>query len=202
NGEVSTITNPQELCAATTREREERAREKSALDTIGLASKRACLDTAGLIPAARSLILGNVCALRTDKHYAATQKEFIAWLELGSFEEGINHAVPIINWLCLIKAERNLCWSTAMSKKSAIISLFADQTLVTKDPVFEAFMTAVKKTSIHDSKPVSFNIKPILQYFRALPDNNTMELLDLIKKLCWLLGLCGFMRPDDIACID
>ncbi|KAF9409951.1 hypothetical protein BGZ76_005596, partial [Entomortierella beljakovae] len=112
--------------------------------------KQTCLGTAGLIPAARNVILGNVCALRTDKNYAAKQKEFIACLELGSFKEGIKHAVPIVNWLCLIQAERNPRWSTVMSKKSAIISLFADQTLVTKDPVFEAFTSAIKKISIHD----------------------------------------------------
>ncbi|KAF9416375.1 hypothetical protein BGZ76_004677, partial [Entomortierella beljakovae] len=70
NGEVSTITTPQELYATTTREHKEHAQEKSTLDTISLASKQACVETAGLIPAAKSLILGNVCALRTDKHYA------------------------------------------------------------------------------------------------------------------------------------
>ncbi|KAG0041146.1 hypothetical protein BGZ83_002294, partial [Gryganskiella cystojenkinii] len=29
-----------------------------------------------------------------------------------------------------------------------------------------------------------------------------MSLLDLTAKMCWLLGLCGFLRPDDIAGID
>ncbi|KAF9996360.1 hypothetical protein BGZ80_007264, partial [Entomortierella chlamydospora] len=202
NGDGPSVTNPQELRSAPTRESDRYTREESALESIGLASKRACLDTAGLIPSARKLIFGNACAIRTDKHYAAAQKEFIAWLELGTFEDGINSAVPIINWLCLIQAERNLRWSTVMSKKSAIIALFAEPTIVTKDPVFVAFMNAVKKVTVHDSKAIDFNIKPVLEHFRSLPSNDTMELQDLIRKLCWLLGLCGFMRPDDIACID
>ncbi|KAF8910308.1 hypothetical protein BGZ58_005913 [Dissophora ornata] len=29
-----------------------------------------------------------------------------------------------------------------------------------------------------------------------------MDMPDLTRKLCWLLGVCGFMRPDDIFCTD
>ncbi|KAF9992548.1 hypothetical protein BGZ80_008509, partial [Entomortierella chlamydospora] len=141
----------------------------SALESIGLASKRACLDIAGLIPSARKLIFGNACAIRTDKHYAAPQKEFIACIELGAFEDGINSAVLIVNWLCLIQAERNPRWSIVMSKKSAIIALFVEPMIVAKDPVFVAFMNPVKKVTVHDSKAIDFNVRTVLEHFRSLP---------------------------------
>ena len=35
-----------------------------------------------------------------------------------------------------------------------------------------------------------------------LGPNHSMALLDLTTKLCWLIGVCGFMRPSDIERIN
>jgi hypothetical protein len=46
------------------------------------------------------------------------------------------------------------------------------------------------------------DISPILQYFRNLGSNDTIALMDLTTKLCWHLGVCGFLRLSDIERID
>ncbi|KAF9339448.1 hypothetical protein BGX26_009330, partial [Mortierella sp. AD094] len=36
----------------------------------------------------------------------------------------------------------------------------------------------------------------------GLPNNEDMEPVDLTRKMFWLLGVCAFLRPSDIARID
>jgi hypothetical protein len=123
------------------------------------------------------------------------------WLETGVFSAGVNPAVPIINWLCYVQAERKLAWSTVKTMKSAVLALFEDPDIVTKDRLFVSFLRAIDSSLVVDTKRVIFDIKPVLQHFRDRSNDN-LDMEGLTSKLCWLLGLCGFMRPDAIACVD
>ncbi|KAF8945137.1 hypothetical protein BGZ46_006103, partial [Entomortierella lignicola] len=138
----------------------------------------------------------------TQKRYLPTQKDFLAWLEEGSFEAGINPTVPIINWLHHVMATRNLAWTTVMNMKSAILALFADTRCITNDPLYQQFIRAGRVETVHHTRQEDYDISPVIQYFRGLDDNAAMDLAILTQKLCWLLGVCGFMRPDDIRCTD
>lgn len=123
------------------------------------------------------------------------------WLEAGVFTAGINPAVPIINWLCLVQAQRKLQWSTIKTMKSAVLALFSEPEIITKDKLFVSFLRAIDSSHVVDTKRVVFDITPISQHFRE-SSNDDLDMERLTSKVCWLLGLCGFMRPDDIACVD
>ncbi|KAI1285634.1 hypothetical protein EDD11_000735, partial [Mortierella claussenii] len=152
--------SPKIVSRSTARVSGERARAESALESIGMASKRRRLEIAGLSEQALSLILANKRIIRTQGMYAPTQKEFITWLERGRFPEGFNAEVPIINWLCLIQAQRGLAWSTVLGKKSALLALFETPDIIRKGPVFKVFLASVKGMSVLDTKHVTFNIEP------------------------------------------
>jgi hypothetical protein len=64
------------------------------------------------------------------------------------------------------------------------------------------FFQAVEETTVRADRSRPVDISLILQYFRNLGSNDTMALMDLTTKLCWLLGVCGFLRPSDIERID
>jgi len=156
----------------------------------------------GLSPGVADFICFNKSASRTQKHYESHQKEFRQWLEEGSFEEGISLAVPVVNWLHFVRVARKLRWSTIMTMKSAVLALFYDPDIVRRDPYYRAFLKAGKSETVVESKSADYDITPVLEYFRELPSNKDMPLEELTWKLCWLLGVCGFMRPDDICCVD
>lgn len=156
----------------------------------------------GLSPGVADFICFNKAAKRAQRGYRSYQAQFQQWLEDGSFEPGINPAIPIVNWLHYIQAARNLKWSTLMTMKTAVLSLVRDPDAVRRDPYYREFLKAGKSESVVESKSTEYDISPVLQYFQGLPHNQHLTMEVLTSKLCWLLGVCGFMRPDDIRCVD
>ncbi|KAG0195160.1 hypothetical protein BGX28_002116, partial [Mortierella sp. GBA30] len=64
------------------------------------------------------------------------------------------------------------------------------------------FMKAGHSSVVVDTRHEDYDVTAVLKHFRQGPSNMDMSMGDLAKKLCWLLGVCGFMRPDDIYCTD
>ncbi|KAG0056841.1 hypothetical protein BGZ83_003135 [Gryganskiella cystojenkinii] len=62
-------------------------------------------------------------------------------------------------------------------------------------------MTAGKKLTPLDAKNVQFDLQLAVKYVVGI-DNNTANIPLLTRKTAWLLAICGFMRPDDLACAD
>ncbi|KAI8144646.1 hypothetical protein BJV82DRAFT_536349, partial [Fennellomyces sp. T-0311] len=56
--------------------------------------------------------------------------------------------------------------------------------------------------TIQSAPSGNIDITPVLDYLRQLSDNDQLEPADLTRKLAWLLGVCGFMRPSDIERVD
>ena len=102
----------------------------------------------------------------------------------------------------MMRVKRKWQWSTTLTKKSAILALFNDPTVITKDRLFIKFIAAGNSDSIQDQRNVSHDITPILEFFRTLPPNEDLSAQQINMKLCWLIGICGFMRADDVQCID
>ena len=74
--------------------------------------------------------------------------------------------------------------------------------MITKDPIFKAFLAAGHSLGVVDTKHEIYSIEPVPEFFKSGPDNHTLPMTDLASKLSWFLGVCGFMRRDDIFCTD
>ncbi|KAI7825642.1 hypothetical protein BC939DRAFT_395857 [Gamsiella multidivaricata] len=70
------------------------------------------------------------------------------------------------------------------------------------DPDFQQFFLALRRRKIKHTKELNIDIKPVVDYFRQQGENESLSTVVLTQKLCWLLGTCGFLRPNDIMCID
>ncbi len=167
-----------------------------------MARKRQALIAKGLSTDAAAFIAGNRDALRTQQRYKATQEAFLDWVQEGSFDLDIEPAVPIVNWLYQIMATGNLQWSTVLTKKSAVLALFDNAEAIKQEHCFKEFMRAGSSSVVVDTKHDDYDISRVLDHFRNGPSNMDLDMPDLARKLCWLLGVCGFMRPDDIFCTD
>ena len=89
-----------------------------------------------------------------------------------------------------------------MHYRSSITDRFDDRSTILDFWPRKTFYQAVHDTTIrsHNSTPV--DIAPIVRHLHQLGPNHSMPLPDLTAKLCWLLGVCGFMRPSDIERVD
>ena len=126
------------------------------------------------------------------------QSEFLVWIKDGSYNSGINPAIPVINWLFHIMATKKLRWLTVFNRKIFILALFHNPDIITSDSTFKAFIAAGHSIGVVDTKHIAFSITPVLRFFRDSLSNQDKPMVDLAKKLCWLLGVYGFLRPDDI----
>ncbi|KAI9239002.1 MAG: hypothetical protein BYD32DRAFT_460171 [Podila humilis] len=85
--------------------------------------------------------------------------------------------------------------------KSAIMYMYKDKSSFS-DPDFLSYFKAIKERLVKDMKEINIDLQPILTHFRQQGPNETLDTSALTRKLCWLLGTCGFLRPSDIWCID
>ncbi|KAF9404930.1 hypothetical protein BGZ94_003874, partial [Podila epigama] len=170
------------------------------VEPVSLARKRQALMAKGVSNAAAMFIAGNRDTLRTQQRYMTTQEDFLNWLKEGSVDLSIDPAVPIVNWLYQIMATQNLQWSTVLTKKTAVLALFDNAEIIKQEHCFKEFMRAGSSSVIVDTKHDDYDISRVLDRFRMEPSIMTMDMSDLARKLRWLLGVYGFMRPDDIFC--
>ncbi|KAF9342421.1 hypothetical protein BGX26_007553, partial [Mortierella sp. AD094] len=63
-------------------------------------------------------------------------------------------------------------------------------------------MASTKGTGVFRMEYVqALDISPIVSHFRSA-DNADLDMPQLARKLSWLLGVCAFLRPDDVGGID
>jgi hypothetical protein len=98
----------------------------------------------------------------------------------------------------------SLGWSvsTIQNYRSHILKMYDDPSPIATDPNYQTFMKAISATGVKRLHNIDVDISPVFRHLTDLGDNSTMGILDLTRKLCWLLGTCGFLRPDDIRCLD
>lgn len=94
-------------------------------------------------------------------------------------------------------------WSTGMVQlyKAAVIHMYDDKSAF-QDPDFMQFFQVLRHREIRHTKELDLDLTPVLNHFRQQGQNKDLNILPLTQKLCWLLGTCGFLRPNDIQCID
>ncbi|KAG0355639.1 hypothetical protein BGZ54_001062 [Gamsiella multidivaricata] len=107
----------------------------------------------------------------------------------------------LLNWLASGVSINNWSSATVEAYKSAIVHMYDDKSSF-NDPDFQQFFLALRRREIKHTKELNIDIKPVVDYFRQQGENESLSTVVLTQKLCWLLGTCGFLRPNDIMCID
>ncbi|KAF9895623.1 hypothetical protein BX616_009217, partial [Lobosporangium transversale] len=156
-----------------------------------MARKRRYYTDLGLDSEAAETILDNPQTQRRHKKYAPAQQVFIDWARQNDRDPFTPNPILLVNYLN--HQMRNRPWSpaTTLQKRSAILALFPDKSAFDKSHVYKDFITAIKAKHIRPSNALSINLNPALDYIRSLPSNEEMSFLQLTRKLCWLLGVCG-----------
>jgi hypothetical protein len=132
--------------------------------------------------------------------YAQVQAKFLGWCR--DHEADPSEAASVLNFLAHGREHFNWSIQTLLNYRSSIADMFDDRSTILEFWPLRTFFQAVQDTTIrsHNSTPV--DIAPIIRHLHQLGPNHSMSLPDLTAKLCWLLGVCGFMRPSDIERVD
>jgi len=188
---------------ASNRKRRRDPQQESSLDLNSMAHKRIRHDVEdGLLPAAVELLNKPTISKHTRSAYQVAQTMFLDWAKDEGVDIQTANAIHVVNFLCQARIIHGWSRSTTLNKKSAILKLYDDPHVITGNTYFKRFIKALGESEIFYMEKLStLDISPIINQFNAT-ENSDLDMLSLSRKLCWLLGVCAFLRPDDIGGID
>ncbi|KAF9201540.1 hypothetical protein BGZ59_002654, partial [Podila verticillata] len=193
--------DPPPSCSPSTRKRIGYSGEKSALVTHSLENKRRRLQDKGWDAQTTALVINSPDLQRKQKQYEPIQDRYIRW----ALEQGADPTVPdaaqLLNFLASGVTLQKWKSGTVNNYKTAITHMYKDKS-VFNDPDFKSFFQVIKATDIKDMAELNVDIQPVINFFKAKGCNKSLDNTTLMHKLCWLLGVCGFMRPSDILQVD
>lgn len=137
---------------------------------------------------------------RRYMRYAQVQAKFLGWCRDHSVEP--KQPSSLLNFLAYGHTTLGWSFQTLANYRSSILDMFEDREAILSFWPLKTFFQAVQESTIRADRSRPVDIQPIIQHFHGLGPNYSMALLDLTTKLCWLLGVCGFMRPSDIERIN
>ncbi|KAF9090467.1 hypothetical protein BGX27_002257 [Mortierella sp. AM989] len=134
--------------------------------------------------------------------YKGVQRQFLEWCKKNDQDFFTPNPVTVMNFLAANFQSQHWKSTTVDTYKSQLLQLYPGVTVFQQDPEFNNFFKVLKANTIKDNTSITLDLQPILSFLQGLPSNEDMEPVDLTRKLCWLLGVCAFLRPSDIARID
>jgi len=136
------------------------------------------------------------------KAYKGVQLRFLEWCINNKADYFTPSPATVLNFLSW--GHRTSKWraTTVDNYRTKIVQLYPGSTAFTDDPDYLRFSKVLRANEHQDNVPLELDLTPIITHLQGLPPNDEMSPTDLTQKLCWLLGMCGFLRPSDIARID
>ncbi|OMH84088.1 hypothetical protein AX774_g2394 [Zancudomyces culisetae] len=170
--------------------------------TYGLAVKRARYQEAGLDDQVINLMLDNTRVKTKQKKYLSPKTKFLQWLSTSSISIENVTVVDVINYLEQQRKALNWRLGTVKNYKSAILDITSDWASFSDDPLMKEYLKQLSSSNVRSFDNPLYDIGPIIDHIRKLGPNSRMSKYDLTAKLCWLIAICGFLRPSDIERID
>jgi hypothetical protein len=134
--------------------------------------------------------------------YAQTQAAYKQWCLEHQLDPMDPTGANIVNYLTDGHNWRSWSSQTLENYRLAILDMFPNRAEIIASFAHKSFFQAIHDQSIRADLSRPVDIEPILAHFRTLGPNASLSINNLTAKLCWLLGVCGFLRPSDIERID
>ncbi|KAF9150639.1 hypothetical protein BGX20_005628 [Mortierella sp. AD010] len=110
--------------------------------------------------------------------------------------------ISIMNYLTRWLYELGWATTTVFNYRTKILRLYDNTDATTSYSGYRSFMGSVAAVGVKRIRNINISLVPVYPHIIDLGHNHAMLILDLSRKLCWLLGTCALMRPGDIHCID
>ncbi|OAD78744.1 hypothetical protein PHYBLDRAFT_163835 [Phycomyces blakesleeanus NRRL 1555(-)] len=194
-------THPSSPGPSRTRLRRPRSPEEPTLEHDRVGHKLRRLEDQGFDDNANIIIL-NRDRNHSRRSYNRIQRAYIDWAHHHDVDPFIPNPVHIVNYLAY--GATHLKWkaSTCQAYRSAILDLYSDKDSIVKDSTYIEFFSALNEQNLLSFHRPTYDIAPVIRFIHNLGPNDTMNAIDLTRKLCWLLAICGFLRPADLERVD
>ncbi|KAG0249639.1 hypothetical protein BGZ95_007464, partial [Linnemannia exigua] len=176
--------------------------DSTELDTCGLEHQWQRLTKEGASSATIKMMIESILAKTRKRYYKGPQAQWILHCSTNSIDPFNPMAVELLNFSA--DGIETKLWSsgTVNNYRSAILNLFPDRTSHWNNSSFCDFFRHLSSNAIKRLTNTSVDIAPVLDHFRTLGPNSNLKPSQLLPKLCWLLAICGFLRPSDIHRVD
>jgi hypothetical protein len=201
DGDRQANPHPTPPSTASSRKRAGHSGEEPPLVFVRLEDKRQRLMSKGWDAETASIIIDNPAQQRKHRQYEPIQDRYISWATSRGVDPLVPQPAQLLNWLVSGISIGKWTPGTVLAYKAAIIHMYEDKSSFS-DPDFVQFFQVLKHRDIKHLKNLDLDLTPVLAHIRSQGPNEGLDLLTLTQKLCWLLGICGFLRPSDIQCID
>ncbi|KAG0224696.1 hypothetical protein BGW41_004970 [Actinomortierella wolfii] len=138
------------------------------------------------------------------KRRGTGQQAFISWMQVKGRDPLNPTAMDIMNFLDYGLEDRKWRLNTLLTYKSAILQLLPveQQQRIMEDEMFKDFLKMMSAGTCKRLRNSNLDLQPVMEALQAMSDNHSMSIKDLTVKTCFLLAMCGLLRPDDLACAD
>lgn len=136
------------------------------------------------------------------RHYKGPQAQWILHCSMNAIDPFNPSVVELLNFLADGIETKKWSSGTVNNYRSAILSLFPDRLSYWNNSTFRDFFRHLSSNAIKRFTNTPVDITPVLDHFRSMGPNSDLKPSQLLPKLCWLLSVCGFMRPSDIHRVD
>jgi hypothetical protein len=147
------------------------------------------------------MVLNNPQETRKLQAYKNVQDRYIKWALARGVDPMKPNPPQLLNWLAAGVTISDWSPGTVENYRAAIIYMYDDKSSF-RDADFQSFFKAIRARHVREVKELNIDIQPALDHLRNQGPNKDLSMSALTKKLCWLLGICGFMRPSDIEYIN
>lgn len=140
--------------------------------------------------------------LRKQSRYNYVQEMYRKWCHNSELDPYIANPSNVLNFLAWGHSTKRWRSSTIAAYRAQILALFDDKTPFESNDTFSQFFKILRANEPDTSTEVDLDLSPIIAYLHSFTINDDMSPEELTQKLCWLLGMCAFLRPSDIERID
>lgn len=142
---------------------------------------------------------------REKQRYSSVQARYIVWGKERNRDVLTSvSAVDLVNYLAFGHKSKRWTLATCTQYKQAILQLYSPEQrqMLVEHPYVQALFKGLKENCLLSYDFPDITLQPAIDFLLNLGENSTLAILDLTRKLCFLLGITGFMRPSDLDRVD
>jgi len=200
----TTGAHPQSHGSLSTRERPTRTGQEPHVGLNSVEHRRQQALAAGADTGVMSLLFDSPEAQKRNRKRTPIQQRFISWMQDRQKDPSSTTAIDILNFITPYLEDKTWKPQTARVHTSGILLLFTEEqrNTIREDDSFKEFFKVAGRNSLKRIQHYELNLDPVFSAIRDWGPNRTMPMENLLTKTCFLLGIIGLMRPDDLACTD
>ena len=143
-------------------------------------------------------------AKKKYSHHIRQQERFLEWMEESDRDTASATTMDVLNYVAPHLEDGSWKPFTARACATNLLHLFSPERSkrIREDENYKAFFKAAAARTLKRIRHYDMDMGPVYNAIREMGPNQQLNPVSLRNKVTFLLGLVGYMRPDDQFCTD